>query len=214
MSKGQRPKKALEPSGVEMRREAFCLGIARGLSQTQAAIQAGFAEKWADATAVRLMKETRVLQRISALRVKVEEKGEITREWWLSRLKTFASFNLSDLLKINDDGTASLDLKKATPEQLQAIEKYFPEIVMVGDANDGFPILKLKVETVDRLKALDMIGKAQGYYAPVKVAQTDTAGNDVIDPELELRARLAAVVQRLPRGGAVEPGPADSGVGA
>ncbi|MFA6110993.1 MAG: hypothetical protein WDA75_19715 [Candidatus Latescibacterota bacterium] len=104
--------------------------------------------------------------------------------------------NPSDLLEIHADGTATLNLGQATPEQLCAIKRYRAKVQMVGD---GPPVIALDVAFMDRLKAWVEVGKAMGYYAPAKVAQTNAAGRDV-DPEAareKLNRRLTAVLDRL-----------------
>lgn len=69
------------PKPLSVRHEAFCQGIAKGKSATQAYIHAGYhvSDKVAGVEGHKLLKKPSVEQRISELRKRNEEAGELTR---------------------------------------------------------------------------------------------------------------------------------------
>lgn len=72
---------------INSKQEAFCQGIANGLSPTQAYIRAGYSESTAPQGATRMLKNVHVLKRVHDLRVKVEEKMTYKRETYLETLR-------------------------------------------------------------------------------------------------------------------------------
>ncbi len=208
MSKARKPE-----AGLNAKQERFCLEYMVDLNATQAAVRAGYSAKSARMIGPENLSKPAITARITQLSQQVAQETGITIERTVREIAARAYPRMSAFFVQDTDGTWRLDTTKAKQADLDGIGSFDQDEMMVGDANEGFPILKQRFRLVDQARYLDMLMKHLGGYAPVKIAQTDTQGNDV-DPTLELRARLAAVVQRLPRGGAIEPGPADSGVGA
>ena len=69
------------------KQEAFCQGVASGLSLTQAYIRAGYSEKGAGQGGERLLKNVEITNRVNELRTKVEEKMSYKRETYLETLR-------------------------------------------------------------------------------------------------------------------------------
>ena len=69
------------------KQEAFCQGVASGLSLTQAYIRAGYSEKGADGASCKLQGNASVAARIDELRAKTEEKMSYKRETYLETLR-------------------------------------------------------------------------------------------------------------------------------
>jgi phage terminase small subunit len=72
---------------INPKQEAFCQGIANGLSPTQAYVRAGYAESTAPQGAARMLKNVNVCQRVDELRAKVEAKMTYKRETYLETLR-------------------------------------------------------------------------------------------------------------------------------
>jgi phage terminase small subunit len=69
------------------KQEAFCQGVASGLSLTQAYIRAGYAEKGAGQNGERMMKNDEIGKRVDELRAKSEAKLNYKRETYLETLR-------------------------------------------------------------------------------------------------------------------------------
>lgn len=72
---------------INPKQEAFCQGVASGLSLTQAYIRAGYSEKGADGASCKLQGNARIASRIDELRAKVETKMTYKRETYLETLR-------------------------------------------------------------------------------------------------------------------------------
>lgn len=193
---------------ADNRKEAFAVQYMMDLNGTQAAIRVGFSAKTAAQAASRLLKDVKVQAKIAELTEQASKATGITIERTVKEIARCGFADINQIMRVTEDGVPVIDLR-ANGGKLPPNAKVRQRTIMGGDPNDSMAVLDNDVEIQDKARYLDMLMKHLGGYAPVKVAQTDTQGNDVANPELELRARLAAVVQRLPRGGAVEPGPAD-----
>jgi phage terminase small subunit len=69
------------------KQEAFCQGVASGLSLTQAYIRAGYSEKGAGQGGERLLKNVEISKRVEELRAKSEAKLTYKRETYLETLR-------------------------------------------------------------------------------------------------------------------------------
>jgi phage terminase small subunit len=69
------------------KQEAFCQGVASGLSLTQAYIRAGYSEKGAGQGGERLLKNVEISKRVEELRAKSEAKLNYKRETYLETLR-------------------------------------------------------------------------------------------------------------------------------
>lgn len=72
---------------INLKQEAFCQGVASGLSPTQAYIRAGYAESTAPQGATRMLKNVNVSKRVNELRAKTEAKSNYKRETYLETLR-------------------------------------------------------------------------------------------------------------------------------
>lgn len=197
-----------DQDGLTPKQERFCLEYMIDLNATQAAVRAGYSAKTANVQGPRLLVNARIQTKIVKLTQAASQATGITIERTVAEIARCGFADINQIMRVTEDGVPVIDLR-ANGGKLPPNAKVRQRTIMGGDPNDSMAVLDNDVEIQDKARYLDMLMKHLGGYAPVKVAQTDTQGNDVANPELELRARLAAVVQRLPRGGAVEPGPTD-----
>jgi len=72
---------------INPKQEAFCQGVASGLSLTQAYIRAGYSEKGADGASCKLQGNARIAARIDELRVQAVAKMTYKRETYLETLR-------------------------------------------------------------------------------------------------------------------------------
>ena len=177
------------------RQERFCQEYLVDLNATQAAIRAGYSRRSAYTQAQRLLKND-VKERIAELQQARAERTEINIDRTVREIAAIAYQDLSAYITI-EHGVASLDLSKLPPDAGKTLKKLTQREVLVGSKEDGGVIQVTDVETHDKLKALDMLMKHLGGYAPIQHALTDTDGNDVADPRELLRARMESIVARL-----------------
>lgn len=154
--------------------EQFCLCHLSELNATQAAKDAGYAEKTAAQMASRLLTNVKVQKRLEYLReqsverVKNSTELQLDGDRVLEEVARIAFANINDFITITEDGYAFIDLSKATPAQLAAISSVevieMPPMTMMG--SDGAKlerqVFKTKIKFWDKGKQLENLMKHFG----------------------------------------------------
>jgi phage terminase small subunit len=159
---------------------------------TQAAIRAGYSETSARSTAAELLTYPDIQTEISNRVQKQSEKLGITAERILLEASRIAFANIEDLLRIGEDGTAFIDLSKATREQMAAVSVVETEekLERTGRGRDDFEnIRKIKLRMNDKLAALTLLARHQKLLTDNLVVDGDLK-LEVEDVKDKLRARL------------------------
>lgn len=94
---------------------------------------------------------------------------EATEERIIEEYSKIAFSNLGDLLEVNDDGSAWLDMAGLTPEQRAAIAEYTVETYQekTPGADGGMvvvPVKKARVKFHDKKAALDALARIRGMF--------------------------------------------------
>lgn len=79
--------------------------------------------------------------------------------WVLRRAMMLADFNIRKFLRKEEDGRMIYDFSNATEEDWYCIQEYTVEQLNVNTDKGAIPADKIKIKTVDKLKALEMVGK-------------------------------------------------------
>jgi phage terminase small subunit len=182
-------------SKLTPRQARFCDEYLIDLNATQAAIRAGYSPRTANQQGARLLANVKIQAALGERMEKRAERTGIDADSVVRRLAEIAFGDLGEFLDILPDGTARVDLAKAKGKT-RLLKKYDCKQILAGDPNDALPIGDMKIELHDGLRALDMLMRHLGAYAPDKVAQTDSAGNDV---EQSDQAILSLLIGRLQR---------------
>jgi phage terminase small subunit len=171
------------PIIANAQRERFAQELAKGASQTDAQVAAGFAYNTGNAT--RLANRPEVKARVQELLTAGAERAEITVERVLAEL---AKIGFSDIRKLfTDRGSLKRvedldDDAAACLSSIEVVTKHVPG----GDEGEVEHVAKIKLW--DKRAALVDLGKHLGMFVD-KLALTDSAGNDVDMGDTDL-ARL------------------------
>lgn len=157
----------------------FCEEYLIDLNATQSAIRAGYSEKTAGQIGEQNLKKLEIQSLISILQEKKSKELNISQNKVLNELckvafgdvKNYfdAKGNLIDISKLENQISASI---KSITVQQDKIEKNNKNVIETS--------IK-KIESYDKLRALDTINKMLGYYAPIKQDHT-TNGKDISSP--------------------------------
>jgi phage terminase small subunit len=147
----------------------FAMGLAKGLSGPEAALQAGYSGKNREtlqATAGKLVKHPVVVAELERLRGQAEAATHASREEALRKLTVFLRFDPETLL--NPDGTLNLPAAKAAGvlgllEGLEVVEEQ-REVEGQGVVTTR----RAKVKFPDRLGTIDRLAKLCGWNAAEK----------------------------------------------
>lgn len=119
------------------RQERFCLEYAKCGNATEAAIAAGYAEKYAGQNADKLLKNTNVQTRLEELRKQLESE------------------QIADIKEMQMVLTAIIR---------QQTEEEVPMVVNTGDFSSEIQIVKKKPSVKDVVNAINSLGRMQGAF--------------------------------------------------
>lgn len=154
-------KPLLKPQWLKFIQEYIILGNA-----TEAAIKAGYPERWADKIGPRLVGNRRVRQEISRQVNKSLSHRDVTKKRILSELARVAFGSLDDVAtwsKTSVKFIASKDLDRGAKAAIQEISQ------KTGNTNER------KIKLHDKVKALDTLGK----YMNLDKGEVDEGKNEI-----------------------------------
>lgn len=141
------------------KQKIFCMEYIKDLNATQAAIRAGYSEKAAGEHASRLLRDVRVSGYVDSLKRARSEECRIDAKWLLKRLAMIADFNINKFLTVGSNGLAYYDFSNATDDDWYCISEYTSDQINKGSAQEPVEVDRVRLKTMDRMKALEMIGK-------------------------------------------------------
>jgi len=145
---------------VNLNHERFAQLVAAGTDQTQAYIDVYGPSDSASTNASRLRNRPHVDDRIRSLLSHGVLKAKINGTRVVEELVALGLSNVADILRINDDGTAEVDLTALTREQSAAISEV--ESTAIIDPITGVKKVKTKVKLFDKKGPLDTLAKHFG----------------------------------------------------
>ena len=158
------------------RQKKFCDEYLIDLNATQAAIRAGYSEKYAATNTTKLLKNTNVEEYLRQRQQKRMERTEITQDMVLRELAIIAFSNAADyahvvekqataevegtLIQLRDENGEPLMYRTVEPvltEELTEDQKKALAVIKKG--RDGF-----EVKPYDKVRALELLGKHLGMW--------------------------------------------------
>ena len=171
---------------LTQRQELFCREIVEGSNQSEAFRVTHDTSKMKDKTvnekASRLMKHGKVLARIEELRAVGKETVEYGHTQWLQEIQRVAFF---DPRKLFDSHGNPIDIPELPDDVAPAIAGFEIEEVFIGKKEEGrIPAgYTRKFKLTDKLRALELFGKATGYYIDHSVpapSQLEAASTELL----------------------------------
>lgn len=140
----------------------FCEEYIKDLNVTQAALRAGYAEKYAQKEAYKLLVNIGIQERIGELRTAASKRNEITVDRIIAEYATIAFLDPS---RIFDEDGNCLPLDQIDKASRRAIARIVTQEIGSGDNKVGE--IKQAI-TYDKIKALDSLCRVLGFNAPEK----------------------------------------------
>lgn len=135
--------------------EIFAQRVAKGGTQTDAAIAAGYSAKSAIKQGSRLQTNADIVSRIAELMNKAADRAELSAARVLEELRRLS---FTDIRTLFDDNGNLKPITSLTEEQAACIGG-FEVIKKNAEAGDGFIDTVHKVKVIDKTKALEMLAK-------------------------------------------------------
>lgn len=170
-----KPKKPRKPRKLTPKRERFCQEYVKDFNGTRAAIRTGFSANSAGQIAYNLLKDVQIKARIVELQNVAASEYNVTKQRLMSILMDIAGAELKDII---DPETGALMSVEKWPEHMRG--------VVSGMENDeiyagGIPIgFKRKVKLWDKTKAIELLAKLCGFFAPDKITPVTPDGEAII----------------------------------
>lgn len=148
-----------------------------------ACIEAGFSGH----SAPKLWQEVTIQEEIFRRRARRARKTAVTEERIIEELAKVAFANFGDLLNVNEDGTAVVDLSLLTDEHKAALARYEAETITTDGNETEKVVRKAKIAFHDKLGALQQLARINGMFKDrVEVA----VGLSLSDKVAQARSRL------------------------
>lgn len=163
--------------GLTAKQQRFCDEYLIDLNATQAAIRAGYSEKYANTNASKLLQITTVAEYIEKRKMDRIERTEITQDMVLKELANIAFSNAADyaavvekdatiqcengaVIPLLDDDGNPVKYRTVEPVLTQDLtEDQKRALSVIKKGRDGF-----EVKPYDKIRALELLGKHLGMF--------------------------------------------------
>ncbi|WP_372395286.1 terminase small subunit (plasmid) [Azospirillum sp. HJ39] len=157
-----------------------------------AAIRAGYSERSAAPTASRLLQEPRIQAAIAKAVGSMLDKFQITNERVLAEYARMAFSDLGDVIEIDDDGTATVNLAliKNNKDARAAIAEINQSDIKLGKDGEGGVERRTRIKMHDKKGALDALAK---YLRLMPSERVEVTGKDGAPFEAKLTVDLSGL---------------------
>jgi phage terminase small subunit len=141
----------------------FCEEFLIDLCGKQAAIRAGYSPRSAEVTSFRLLRNARIKAKITELRLKQQERTEITSDRVLSEYAKIAFTDLVGIVNFSGGKMSIADFGNLTASQRACIKKFkVKTLTEMGPDGEPVPVQAVEVELHDKQHALDQLSRHLG----------------------------------------------------
>lgn len=188
--------------GLTDKQRKFCDEYLIDLNATQAAIRAGYTEKYANTNASKLLQNTTISQYIGERQKELSRSTEITQERVIKELALIAFSNNADYahvvekkMKAEVDG-ALVDVldEDGKPVMYRTVEPVLTE-ELTEEQKRALAVIKkgregLEVKSCDKVKALELLGKHLGIFTDkIEANVNDTTRSELSELLAQRKAR-------------------------
>ena len=191
----------MEEKKMTPKQKRFCDEYLIDLNATQAAIRAGYKEKFAHTNAPKLLQNTTIKAKIDELMQERAKRTEITQDRVLKELAIIAFSNAADYAAVVDEETyveVEGEWIKLLDDDGNPVMKRTVKPVLTGSLTDeqkrALSVIKkgrdgFEVKPYDKVRALELLGKHLGMFQD-KVEVTGEINNPLADLTTEELKKL------------------------
>ena len=224
-----RRKSPQKPSvrGLTPRQKLFIGEYIKDMNGARSYLRAGYKVnvKVAAVNASKLLAKANISTAINDALGRRLGKLDISNDTVLQEIAKMAFGNMMDYIKVQEDGTACVDLSKLTREQAAAIHELSFEEAMDGNGEDARQIKKVKFKLADKKGNLELLGKYLKLWnetTPLITPEIQGIMNDVVAGTLPVKDaayKINSLGMPLPEAVKIdfakqEPAPSDTTQGA
>lgn len=146
--------------GLKLKQIRFAQNYVADLDHVEAARSVGVRQAgWG----LKQLKNPVVAQLIADL---VTDQPGSTRLRVLDELAAISFSNIDNYIQRQPDGSAYIDINKATPDQMRAVSEIICDTYVKGRGKDAREVKRTKLKLHDKPAALDKMAKVLAMYAP------------------------------------------------
>jgi len=174
------------------RQEIFCLEYIKDLNSTRAAIRAGYSDNGAKVTGARLLTNANVAQKIAYLMEERAERTKLDADWVLQHNAAIVQADIADILEHDGRFKSPHDWPTIWRQIVSAFD--IKRLLQAQSRDQENEIMEqhMKVRFVDKLKALELLGKHIDIaaYAERHRHAHDTSLEEVLERRLQQHPML------------------------
>lgn len=163
--------------GLTDKQAAFVQEYLIDFNATQAAIRAGYSENSAQQQSSDLLLKPLIQEEINQGRAERAKRTKVTQDMVVEELAKVAFTNTDDFMKLTSDGEPYIDLSEMSRDQKAALSSFTIEDYTDGRGEDARQVKRVKVDSHNKLTALQMLGKFTGGFADKLDVQGDISIN-------------------------------------
>jgi phage terminase small subunit len=182
--------------GLSNKQKAFVREYLIDLNATQAAIRAGYSQKTAKAIGHENLTKPDIQAAIQEAQKEAQKRAEVTLDDILNEYKRIAFSGMSKFLRVSPDGDPIVDLSACTPQDLDLLAEATVEDFTEGRGEDARDVRRIKIKPLDKMKALEVLGKHLGLADRSAEKQTDTLAAAI--REINARGSAAPIATAQP----------------
>lgn len=137
--------------------------LTNGLNKYKAMIDSGYSKD----TAIRnvdVFQRRDVKEEIERRMSKMSKKAEIDADYVIAKFKQIVEADLGDILTIQEDGTAFIDMRKLSPNHLAALGEFSVDEFKSGRGPGARDVKRIRIKFHDKLRALEALGRHLGLF--------------------------------------------------
>lgn len=174
---------------INDRQKRFAEEYLVDLNAEQAAIRAGYSPRGAASRATMLKQTPAVAAEIKRLQKERSERTNVTADRVVEELARMGFSNMMDYIRVQENGSAYVDLRALNRDQAAAIQEVTMEQVgevMVDETM--VPVRKIKFKLSDKKGPLELLGKHLGMFSDklnVNLTGKVEVDNPIVAEQLE-----------------------------
>lgn len=155
------------------RHERFCRELAKGASQTDAYLSAGYrcTKQTARRQGSELLTKPDISARVAALKLAAAERAEVDAAWVLRQLKLIAGSSVADY-RVGPGG--DVEVVGQVPEAIKAVASVSRRVTL---DREGRETVRTELRLLDKVRALELLGKHLGLWSTDQPAETPLVVN-------------------------------------
>lgn len=162
----------------------------RGMSKKQAMIEAGYSESMANTSANKVFEHPEVEKILKKSQKIASARSQVDLDWIVEKLKSIADANIGDIIEIDEQGAARVNMSKLTPELKAALTNFTVDEYTEGRGEKSTTVKRTRISLADKLRAIELLTRFLGLSQEKLAVEVN---HNIVDKIYEGRKRAGLV---------------------